>query len=93
MDYSLLPFRFERIEDSEIIVNEVGDFLICPTGTSKNIVERNIKEEDSIYKDLIANHIISIATIPALIDNLAARYRTKKAFLDSITHLCNDNPL
>jgi len=99
MDYSLLPFRFERIEDSEIIVNEVGDFLICPTGTSKNIVERNIKEEDSIYKDLIANHIISIATIPALIDNLAARYRTKKAFLDSFTVLhifvmtirCNQN--
>jgi len=28
--YYLLPFRFEKInEEKEVIVNEVGDFLIC----------------------------------------------------------------
>lgn len=97
--YSLLPFRFDHIEDKEILVNEVGDYLIKPIGTSKRIVERKINENESLYKDLMANYFISERSIPATIDNLATRYRTKKAFLDSFTALhifvltlrCNQN--
>jgi His-Xaa-Ser system radical SAM maturase HxsB len=101
MNYSLLPFRFERFENSEILVNEVGDFLLCPEGTAKKTVDRLIFEKDEIFKDLISNHFISITPIPALIDNIATRYRTKKAFLDNFTALhifvmtirCNQNCL
>lgn len=101
MNYSLLPFRFERFDNSEVLVNEVGDFLICSVGTAKRIVDRQIYETDYIYKDLVANHFISITPIPKLIDNLATRYRTKKAFLDNFTTLhifvmtirCNQNCL
>lgn len=96
--YSLLPFRFSRIENQEILVNEVGDFLITPNGTSQKIIERKINDEE-LYKDLIANYFISEAPIPPLIDNLATRYRTKKAFLNNFTTLhifvmtlrCNQN--
>lgn len=101
MNYSLLPFRFERFENSEVLVNEVGDFLVCSTGTAKRIVDRHISETDGIYKDLVSNHFISTTPIPELIDNLATRYRTKKAFLDNFTTLhifvmtirCNQNCL
>jgi His-Xaa-Ser system radical SAM maturase HxsB len=88
--YFLLPFRFHRItSEKEIIVNEVGDFLILPTGTYERIVNRQIdKEADSeLYGDLIANYFISEEVISPLIDVLATRYRTKKLFLNHFTGL------
>jgi His-Xaa-Ser system radical SAM maturase HxsB len=101
MDYFLLPFRFERFENSEVLVNEVGDYIVCPIGTAEKIVGRHISETDGIYKDLISNYFISTTRIPRLIDNLATRYRTKKSFLDNFTSLhifvmtirCNQNCL
>ena len=97
--YHLLPFRFERVNGKEILVNEVGDFLIVPSGTSKRIVDKEIKKEEDLYKDLIAAYFISETPIPELIDLLAARLRTKKAFLNNFTVLhifvltlrCNQN--
>lgn len=97
--YNLLPFRFERLNDKEILVNEVGDFLIAPTGTAQRIADKEIKKDEELYKDLIAGYFISETPIPELIDLLAARLRTKKAFLNNFTALhifvltlrCNQN--
>jgi His-Xaa-Ser system radical SAM maturase HxsB len=86
--YFLLPFNFIPIsKDKEILVNEVGDYLIVPRGTAKKIVERKIDNNDSIYTDLFSRFFISDEPIPPLIDILATRYRTKKSFLDSFTSL------
>lgn len=88
--YFLLPFKFHRINtEREVIVNEVGDFLIKPTGTVHRIVNRLVNRENDpdLYGDLIANHFISEEEIPPLIDIIATRYRTKKSFLDSFTGL------
>lgn len=88
--YFLLPFRFHRItEEKEIIVNEVGDFLILPFGTYEKIVKRQINkyEDTELYGDLIANFFISEEIISPLIDVLATRYRTKKLFLNHFTGL------
>jgi His-Xaa-Ser system radical SAM maturase HxsB len=88
--YYLLPFKFHRLTSHrEIIVNEVGDFLTLPNGTFERIVTRKIsKEVDSeLFGDLVANFFISEEKIPALIDVLATRYRTKKSFLDNFTSL------
>lgn len=87
-DYYLLPFRFHKItSEKEVIVNEVGDFLIVPIGTATRIVNREIKYDDRLYLDLLANFFISTKPIPELIDVLATRYRTKKSFLDEFTAL------
>lgn len=85
--YSLLPFRFDRIKDKEILVNEIGDYLIVPNGTSQRIVDREINEDEELFKDLMSNFFISETPVPILIDNLATRYRTKKSFLDNFTSL------
>src|ERR1039458_8743363 len=72
--YHLLPFRFHRIlPEKEIIVNEVGDFLVLPNGTFERIVKRQIDKnlEQELYGDLIANFFISEEVIPPLIDVLA----------------------
>lgn len=88
--YYLLPFRFIRLsENKEILVNEVGDHLIVPTGTSGRIIGREIHKinDEDLYADLVAGFFISEERIPPLIDVLATRYRTKKSFLDHFTSL------
>lgn len=89
-NYFLLPFKFHRLNESkEVLVNEVGDYLICPTGTINKIVNKEIDKhtDTDLYGDLIANFFISEERIPPLIDILATRYRTKKSFLDNFTSL------
>lgn len=88
--YFLMPFRFHRLNsEKEVIVNEVGDHLVYPTGTVRRIIGKEINKESdlNIYADLIAGMFISETRIPALIDVIATRYRTKKSFLDDFTNL------
>jgi len=97
--YYLLPFRFERLKENEILVNEVGDYLIVPQNTVTRIVNKEVTPTEQIYKDLVASFFISETPLPDLIDNSAVRLRTKKAFLDQFTILhifvltlrCNQN--
>ena len=89
-NYFLLPFRFHRLnEEKEIIVNEVGDFLVLPLGTVSKIINKELNKEFDfeLYGDLISNLFISETKIPHLIDVYATRYRTKKSFLDDFTTL------
>jgi His-Xaa-Ser system radical SAM maturase HxsB len=88
--YYLLPFKFTRInKELELLSNDYGDYLICPIGTSSRITKKEISyENDSkLYSDLFAKNFISDSHLPFLIDNLATRYRTKKAFLNHFTSL------
>jgi len=88
--YFLLPFKFHRLNtNKEVLVNEVGDLLVLPTGTVSRIVNRQISKslDFELYGDLLANFFIAETQIPPLIDVLATRYRTKKSFLDRFTAL------
>ncbi len=88
--YFLLPFRFHRLNNQkEVLVNEVGDHLVVPDGTTHAIVTKTLSKENNpdIYGDLIANFFISEEVIPPLIDVFATRYRTKKSFLEGFTAL------
>ena len=88
--YYLLPFRFEKInKTSEVLVNEVGDYLFVPTGTAEEIILKKISRKDNsdLYQDLLANFFISETPVPAVIDIYATRYRTKKHFLSNFTGL------
>lgn len=97
--YYLLPFRFERFHNREILVNELGDYLLTPSGTAERIVNRQLSKDEEIYKNLLSSYFISESPIPVLIDNYASRLRTKKVFLDNFTTLhifvltlrCNQN--
>jgi len=89
-EYFLMPFRFHRLnENQEVIVNEVGDYLVVAAGTAARIIRHELDQnlEPDLYGDLIAGFFISEAAIPPLIDVLATRYRTKKSFLDGFTSL------
>lgn len=86
--YHLLPFRFHALNDSrEVLVNEVGDFLICDRGTASRIATRELAPDDPLIPDLTANFFISPEPVPDLLDVLATRYLTRKSFLDAFTAL------
>jgi len=88
--YFLLPFKFHRLKSgNEVLVNEVGDFLIAENGSANRIIRREIDKikDHKLYADLISGFFISESPIDPLIDVLATRYRTKKLFLNYFTGL------
>lgn len=96
--YKLLPFCFTRISEREILVNELGDFVISPIGTVCQLCN-HLPIEEELYKTLASNYFITEKLIPSTIDIYANRLRTKKGFLDSsiglhifvLTLRCNQN--
>jgi His-Xaa-Ser system radical SAM maturase HxsB/His-Xaa-Ser system protein HxsD len=87
--YYYLPFRFQRFPESTmLLVNEVGEYLFLNTHEFEKLINYQLSEKDKIYYDLKAKHFIydSMEKIPFIVDVLATKYRTKKAFLnDSIS--------
>ncbi len=49
--YYLLPFRFERLLGNELLVNEVGDYLVVPLHSVERIVNRELSPTEELYKD------------------------------------------
>lgn len=74
---SLLPFRFVRLSDQELLVNEAGEYLIAPNGTVESLAHRKIDVGSALYKDLKARHFLFDETSSPLLDVLAAKVRTK----------------
>ncbi|MFR8437433.1 MAG: His-Xaa-Ser system radical SAM maturase HxsB [Alistipes ihumii] len=99
MGYFLLPFRFHIVRNRELLVNDLGDYLSLPRGSVQRIVDRQIRPDEELYKDLIASFFISERPLPRLLDSMAVRLATRKAFLDHFTALhifvltlrCNQN--
>ena len=97
--YYLLPFRFHVFRDQELLTNDLGDYLLVPRGSLQRIVDREVLSEEELYKDLVASFFISEKPLPRLIDTMAVRLATRKAFLDHFTALhifvltlrCNQN--
>lgn len=89
-DYFLLPFRFHRLSfDKEVLVNDIGEFLVVPEGTAERVITKKISKHSDpvLYADLISKFFISEESIPPLENIYATRYRTKKSFLDNYTSL------
>lgn len=88
--YYLLPFRFININnEKELLVNEIGDFILVPVGTAEKVIKRQISihSDKELHEDLLAGFFISDTLIPDIMPLLEARYRTQKSFLDEFTSL------
>lgn len=86
--YRLLPFRFLALDAKrEVLVNEVGEHLLVPTGTAQQIVRREVDPHSDLYLRLRARQFLFDNQSSPLLDVLATKYRTKKSFLDGFTKL------
>jgi His-Xaa-Ser system radical SAM maturase HxsB len=79
--FYLLPFNFRRLNSGrELIVSMVGDFLIVPNGTVKNLVNKDYQSiGENLYYDLLSNHIIHDSKEIKSLELLSNRYRAKKS--------------
>src|SRR5215472_931680 len=84
---SLLPFRFMRLGDQELLVNEAGEYLFAPTGTAKSLVENTITPNSELYFDLKAKHFLYDDRSSPLLDLLATKIRTKFDHINGGTKL------
>jgi His-Xaa-Ser system radical SAM maturase HxsB len=72
-----------------LLTNEIGEYIFITSGNFEKLISYKLGLTDKIYKDLVSKNIINSSNemLPYKIDQLATRYRTKKAFLRDFTSL------
>jgi sulfatase maturation enzyme AslB (radical SAM superfamily) len=86
--YRLLPFRFVRLgQDKELLVNEAGEFVIAPNGTSHALIRKQLARGSDLYSTFRAKQFITDDSSSPLLDLLATKYRTKHNFIEGSTKL------
>jgi len=86
--YQLLPFRFERLQDGDLVLtNEVGEFTFLPSSKLEDVVQKRLDPADQAYADLRARHIIMEPGDEASLELLALKKRTKLKNLANFTNL------
>lgn len=88
--YYLLPFKFESLDgDREIIVNELGDYIVVHREMLRKIINKELDDRDNEYfkRILISKFFISEEMPPKFLDVIVNRYATKKSILDTFTGL------
>jgi His-Xaa-Ser system radical SAM maturase HxsB len=86
--YHLLPFRFLRLNSAkELLVNEVGEFVIATSGTAQTLIQKRLTPGSEAYSTFKAKQFIADDKSSTLLDLLATKYRTKYSFIDGFTKL------
>jgi His-Xaa-Ser system radical SAM maturase HxsB len=86
--YKLLPFKFIKLNsEKEILVNEVGEFALVPSGTAQRVIRKELIFNSDLYLTLKAKQFLFDEASPPLLDLLATKYRTKHSFLEGFTKL------
>jgi len=85
--FSLLPFRFTRFQNQELLVNEAGEFLFTPSGTVQALATGNLNTLSDLYKDLKAKQFLFDNSTSPLLDILATKIRAKNDHLTRGTKL------
>ncbi len=76
-----------RIDGQELLVNEAGDYLWAEPGTVKALTAHKLPTDTNFYQTLKAQHFLCDRESAPLLDLLATKYRTKKAFLQQFVTL------
>jgi uncharacterized protein len=87
-NYKLLPFKFERLNDSEyVITNLSGEFTVIKESELNRIVGIKLKPTESLYTDLRSKQFIYEPSDKAPLQLLAIKLRTKLSRLPNFTNL------
>ncbi len=83
-----MPFRFDkRINGDYLLVNEVGEYHLLPPVDFHSFIQHELAPNSQTYSKLKSKHFLSDKNSSALFEVLAAKYRTKKSFLEGFTKL------
>ncbi len=86
--YELLPFNFERLNDTSVLVsNMVGEYCIIPQRSLEELVNHSLQNSDPLYPELRAKHIICEPNDKSPVELLALKLRTRLSRLPTFTNL------
>lgn len=83
----LLPFRFERSNSGYLVSNIVGDFIQLSEDEFGCLINLQVSPGDRLYEKAFANHLIARTENVAQLQLIAARLRSRMAFLQEPTAL------
>ena len=86
--YELLPFRFDSLDDEDVVVtNFVGEFVILKKEKLNDVVQKKLLPTEETYSLLRSRHFIKEASDSASIELLGLKTRTKFSNLRNFTNL------
>jgi uncharacterized protein len=85
--YELLPFRFVRLDDDVLVVNDVGEHHFLSPSSFAAFVGHRLPSFSGDFNSLKSKHFLADSESTVPLDLLATKYRTKKAFLDGFAAL------
>jgi len=86
--YSLLPFRFIRLDpDRYVLTNFVGEYIVLPEPRLQELIRHQLPQNVPEYDDLKSKHFLLDGDSTVALDLLSVKYRTKQAFLSNFTGL------
>lgn len=98
--YQILPFRFERFNDTEyFLTNDVGEFQFLSNDDFNDFVNERLNIKSDTFYNLKSKQIATDTDVEPVIEMLATKFRTKKSILNDFTSLhmvvptlrCNSN--
>jgi His-Xaa-Ser system radical SAM maturase HxsB len=87
-EYSLLPFRFIRLDQSRyVLTNFAGEYIVTDRDVLVRLVKKSLHPDSDIYGQFQSRHFLIDSNNSASLQLLAAKYRTKQAPLVEFTGL------
>lgn len=86
--YTLLPFRFGRFNDNEVLLtNDVGEYIFLSNNAFDAFVNGKLDTKSEIFYDIVSKQIATTDDVNDVITMLATKFRTKKSILNDFTSL------
>src|SRR5439155_20415052 len=86
--YYLLPFRFERFSNAEVLlVNEAGEHIFLAADDFARLTSHELRPDEDAYLDLKGKHFFADSESLVPLELLAVKARTKRAHLQGFTKL------
>ena len=88
LEYSLLPFRFMRLDNYRYIAtNFAGEHLVLHEQELFDFAQHKLAAHSPIYNRLKSKHFLLDGDSTVALDLLACKYRTKQSLLAELTSL------
>ena len=86
--YSLLPFRFLRLDAGRYIATSFGgEYLVLAQDDLRALVHHSLDSGSDLYNQLKTKHFLLDGDSTVALDLLACKYRTKHSLLSELTSL------
>ena len=80
MDYQLLPFRFERFNDTEyLLTNEVGEYIFLQNEDFHRFVDGEMDVHSDLFYDIESKQIATTDKVEDVVSMLATKFRMESA--------------